>query len=182
MGKKQNLYSSVDATALKRELQGIIDYLNGLDVFNLEDDILYKPTAKGGIAPSVVSTIEKKIITALRIISQCGNIALALFEKKGEVDEFLESIMSATINRLKSIQEYYDKQPISEIQHRFVSTTNRDKEISFLANSKEDQIVARTTISEKILLLLPIIEKIEEVKNSSSLKGDKEIPASMLYE
>ena len=115
MGKKQNLYSSVDATALKRELQGIIDYLNGLDVFNLEDDILYKPTAKGGIAPSVVSTIEKKIITALRIISQCGNIALALFEKKGEVDEFLESIMSATINRLKSIQEYYDKQPISEI-------------------------------------------------------------------
>ena len=90
--------------------------------------------------------------------------------------------MSATINRLKSIQEYYDKQPIYEIQHRFVSSTNKDKVISFLANSKEDQIVARTTISEKILLLLPIIEKIEEVKNSSSLKGDKEIPASMLYE
>ena len=184
--KKKNIFSAVDGNKLEKEISSIIEYLEMLDVNNITDDILYKPTAKGGIAPSVVSTIEKKIITALRIINQSGNIALALYEKEKEMTDFLKNMIFTTINCLQSIQNYYDLQPISKIQHRFVATEVSDrkggkKTISFLANSKEDQIAARASITEKILQILPIIEKLEEVKQVS-LKGDRETPESILYE
>lgn len=187
MAKKQNIYSSVDSLKLEKEISSIIEYLEMLDVSNLTDDILFKPTAKGGIAPSVVSTIEKKIITALKIVNQSGNIALALFEKAGELNDFLKHMMFTTIETLKSIQNYYDHQPISKIQHRFVSVETKDKNgkaknISFLANSKEDQIAARASITEKILQILPIIEKLEKVQETSSIKGDRELPESFLFE
>lgn len=187
MAKKQNIYSSVDSSKLEREISSIIEYLEMLDVKNLSDDILWKPTAKGGLAPSVVSTIEKKIITALRIVNQSGNIALALFEKEKELNSFLKHMMFTTIETLKSIQDYYDHQPISKIEHRFVSVETKDrngkvKTISFLANSKEDQIAARASITEKILQILPIIEKLEKVQETSSIKGDKELPESFLFE
>lgn len=187
MAKKQNIYSSVDSGKLQKEISSIIEYLEMLDVETLSDDILWRPTAKGGIAPSVVSTIEKKIITALRIVNQSGNIALALHEKEGQLTPFLEHLMFTTINTLKSIQEYYDKQPISKIQHRFITESTIDKKgnskaITFLANSKEDQIAARASITEKILQILPIIEKLEKVQETSSIKGDRELPESFLFE
>lgn len=186
MAKKQNIYSSVDVSKLEKEISSIIEYLEMLDVSNLTDDILWKATARGGVAPSVVSTIEKKIITSLRIVNQSGNIALALYEKEKELTDFLKHMMFTTINTLKSIQEYYDKQPISKIQHRFVSVETKDKKggsktISFLANSKEDQIAARATITEKILQILPIIERLEKAQDTALLKGDKEIEESYMY-
>ena len=187
MAKKQNIYSTVDANKLEKEISSIIEYLEMLDVENLVDDILWKPTAKGGIAPSVVSTIEKKILTALRIVNQSGNIALALYEKEKQMTVFLEHMMATTINTLKSIQEYYDKQPISKIQHRFITEVTQDKKgnsksITFLANSKEDQIAARASITEKILQILPVIEKMEKVQDTEKLKGDKELIESFMYD
>ena len=182
MGKKKNLHADVDPDKLQREVSSIIEYLEYLDVKNLADDILWSAKPK----PMVISTVEKKILTALRVIQQCGNIAIAMFEKGG-MNKFLEGMVFTTVNCMKDIQEFYETKPVAHIEHRFVEGITNDakgnpRPSRVLANSKEDQIVARITITEKILAILPLIEKLETVQTTSSLRGGKEIEESLMYD
>lgn len=181
MGKKKNLHADVDPQKLHKEVSSILEYLEFLDVANIYDDILWSAKPK----PMVISTIEKKIVTALRVIQQCANIAIAMYEKEGITDS-LNHMVFTTVGCMKEIQIFYDTRPVAHIEHRFVEGITNDakgnpRPSRVLANSKEDQIVARITITEKILSILPLIEKLETVNTNSQLRGDKETPESMLY-
>lgn len=181
MAVKKNLYASVDIDKLEKEINSHINYLESFDVFNIEDDVNFNAFPK----PQVISTIEKKITTVLRVIQSSANIALALYDKHG-MTPFIEHMMEVTISCLKDVQDYYETLPIDKIEHRYSSGITYDKKgnprtITVMTNSKEDQIAARVMITEKILVILPLIEKLEEVKTSVALKGDKEIPESMMY-
>lgn len=181
MGKKKNLHADVDPQKLHKEVSSILQYLEFLDVANIYDDIYWMSKPK----PMVISTIEKKILTALRVIQQCANIAIAMYEKEG-ISDSLNHMVFTTVNCMKEIQQFYDTKPVAHIEHRFVEGITNDakgnpRPSRVLANSKEDQIVARITITEKILAILPLIEKLETVNTNSQLRGDKETPESMLY-
>lgn len=184
--KKSNLYSSVDYNSLQSEVKSIVEYLERIDINNIEDDLEWKITAKGGLAPSIISTIEKKILTALRVIQQCSKIALAMFEKEG-LTPFLENMIFIVVNTLKNIQGYYRERPISLIEHRKLTKEigkdkkGSNKSITFLCASKEDQIQSRSRITELVLEILPLIERLEKVQDTALLKGDKEMDESYMY-
>lgn len=181
MAVKKNLYASVDIEKLEKEISSHIEYLENLDVFNIADDINFNAIPR----PQVISTIEKKISTALRVIQSSANIALALYDKHG-MTPFIEHLIFTTTGCLKEVQDYYEGFPISKIQHRYAEGITYDRKgnprtAKVMANSKEDQIASRVMITEKILVILPLIEKLEEVKAAVALKGDKELPESMMY-
>lgn len=182
MGKKKNLHADVDPQKLHKEVSSILEYLKFLDVANIYDDILWSAKPK----PMVISTIEKKIVTALRVIQQCANIAIAMYEKEGMTDALTHMVFT-TVNCMKEIQIFYETKPVAMIEHRFVEGITNDakgnpRPSRVLANSKEDQIVARITITEKILSILPLIEKLEQAQNVSLRKGDKTTSESVLYD
>lgn len=182
MGKKKNLHADVDPQKLHKEVSSILEYLEFLDIQNIFDDILWSSKPK----PMVISTIEKKILTSLRVIQQCANIAIAMYEKEGMTDS-LRHMVFTTVNCMKEIQKFYETKPVAMIEHRFVDGIVNDakgnpRPSRVLANSKEDQIVARITITEKILSILPLIEKLETVQQTSSLRGGAEIGEALLYD
>ena len=185
--KKSNLYSSVDYNSLQKEVKSILQYLDQLDIENISDDLEWKITAKGGVAPAIISTIEKKILTSLKVIQQCSRIALAMNDKEG-LTPFLEGMIFTVVNTLKNIQGYYNNRPIALIEHRkLTKESGKDKKgntksITFLCASREDQIQARSRITELVLEILPLIEKLETVQSTSSLRGGKEIEESLMYD
>lgn len=59
--RKSSVYSKVDFKTLKKELEGIRGYLQFEKVDDtLEDEIDLKPTKAGGLAPSVVTSLERR--------------------------------------------------------------------------------------------------------------------------
>ena len=74
MAKKPSVYSKVDFKTLKNELFGTMKYLSSEKVDDsLVDDIDWKINKKGGVNPSVVSTINNKMnhnMKELRNMSQ----------------------------------------------------------------------------------------------------------------
>ena len=168
-------------SVLKQELTNNLDYVVDFPVANIEDDIDYKPAAKGGINPTVVSTIEKKLKTCIGVITQCSKIVLSIYDKEG-IDTKLTFIIGILVDKLKEIQSYYEGSPINLIEHRRVTYNSSKKSITFIASTKEEQIQARQAIYESILKLLPLIEKLEDVQNKIQVKGGYEIPESMMYD
>ena len=80
--RAKNPYSLSQLSVLKQELTNNLDYVVDFPVANIEDDIDYKPAAKGGINPTVVSTIEKKLKTCIGVITQCSKIVLSIYDKE----------------------------------------------------------------------------------------------------
>lgn len=165
---------------LKQELTNNLDYVVDFPVANIEDDIDYKPAAKGGINPTVVSTIEKKLKTCIGVITQCSKIVLSIYDKEG-IDTKLTLIIGILVDKLKEIQSYYEGSPINLIEHRRVTYNSSKKSITFIASTKEEQIQARQAIYESILKLLPLIEQLESVKNEITVKGDYQLPERFQY-
>ena len=178
--KKNNIYTAIDVEKLKKEISSTIEYLETFRIEELEDDINWY-----GIPPKVISTIEKQVLTLLQVINTVSSVALALFEKEGN-SLFVKSLSYTAINSLKSLQYYYESQPIAKIEHRYnsniISTKRGDKTITLLTSSKEDIISNRVKIIEKILKLTPLIENLEDIQKERKLaKGQREIPPSMQF-
>ena len=56
--RKSSVYSKVNFNTLKKELEGIMGYLQSEKVDDtLQDEIDWKINQKGGVNPSIVSTI-----------------------------------------------------------------------------------------------------------------------------
>ena len=163
----------------------MINNLKYLDAFkvnkSLIDDIEWKETAKGGIMPSVVSTIEEKLKTCLKVVNHCSKIVLSILEQEPENKATLSTIYLLT-NKLEEVKLYYEQTDISALEHRKVSYSSKNKTITILASTREKQIQARQYIYEEILKLLPLIEKLVEIeKDFVEVKGGYEIPESMMY-
>lgn len=181
--RKSSVYSKVNFNTLKKELGGIMGYLQSVKVDDtLEDDIDWKFNAKGGVNPTVVTTVEKVIETQLNTVDTCSKILKVIFEKEGLSDLVKNSIETLT-SKLEEIEQYYDEKPISEIQKRYITKVfSSGKPITFMASSKEDRIASRTRVIEKIFKIKPLITELENMKEEVILKGGNEIPESMLYE
>lgn len=181
---KTNIYSKVNFTTLKKELGSIMQYLQSEPVNDdiLTDDIDWKINQKGGVNPSIVSTLEKKIETQLNTVDTCSKILKVIFEKEGLSDLVKNSIETLTA-KLEEIELYYENKPISEMEKRYLTKIfSKGKEITFMVASREDRIASRTRVLEKIFKIKPLITELESKKEEVMSKGGYEIPESMLYD
>ena len=181
--RKSNTYAKVNFTTLKAELLSIMEYLSSeVADDSLKDDIDLKITKKGGVTPSIVSTIEKKIETQMNTIETCSKILKVMFEKEGLSDTVNHSIETLT-KKLDEIENYYVERPIASLTKRHTSQVfGNGKTINFLACSREDRINSRTKVMEKIFKVKPLISELESMKEEVLLKGGSELPESMMYD
>ena len=181
--KKSNLYSTTQIDTLKRELTSVVDYLQSLDLTKIVDDIDWKVSAKGGMIPMIISTEEKIIETVVGEIKKSSSIITAIFDAEGNSD-LLQYQIDVTVNKLNELQEYYFRQNINELTHRKLEIPvgkNKDgssKIMKVVAASKEDQIKARSRITENVMKILPMIDVIKEYKNVEA-RGGVEISEAM---
>lgn len=184
MAKKAvNIYSKVNFATLKNELFGTMKYLASEKVNDsLEDDIDWKFNKKGGVNPTVVSTIEKKIETQMNTIDTCSKILKVMFEKESLSDLVKLGIETLTA-KLEEIEAYYAERPISEMNKRYTTKTfSTGKPITFMVASREDRINSRTRVLEKVFKVKPLITELENLKEEIILRGGGEIPESMMYD
>jgi len=186
--KKSNVFNQESYQDLKQELNNIIEFILDFDILTLEDDIEWKPTAKGGIAPSVVSTIEEKVKTILMIIEQSARILKSLHDKEGMTQDTSYNIKTV-VQKLKTIQVFYRHTPIKSVVHRKITKklgkdkTGKDKSIEFLVATRDKIIQARSGLLERILKIMPLIEEIESLEKEFIVKGTGEgLPSAMLYD
>ena len=183
MARKVSIYSKVNFTTLKNELFSTISYLSSEPVNDeLADDIDWKIAKKGGVTPSIVSTMEKKIETQINVIDTCSKILKTIFDKDGLSDTVKNAIETLT-NKLEEIENYYASKPIGEMTKRYTSMTFANgNDITFMVISREDRIMSRTRVLEKIHKVKPLITELENLKEEVILKGGYEVPESMLYD
>ena len=181
--RKASIYSKVNFTTLKSELFNTIEYLSTERVNDeLPDDIDWKVNKRGGVNPTIVSTLEKKIETQMNTIDTCSKILKTIFDKEGLSDIVKKSIETLTI-KLEEIEDYYAAKPISEMTKRYTKMTFANgKDITFMVISREDRIMSRTRVLEKIFKVKPLITELESLKEEIILKGGYEVPESMIYD
>lgn len=176
--KKNNVFNQESYQDLKQEVNNIVEYISDFDILNIEDEIDFKPTMKGGTAPSIVSTIEKKIQTVLKTIEQCAKILKALHDKEGMTPDTSYNI-KIVVQKLKTIQTYYRHTPLKSVINRRCTKTVRGKTIDFLVRTRDEIIQERGVILDRILKIIPLIEEIESLEKESKVKGGYEIPERM---
>lgn len=176
MAKRSSVYSKVDFKTLKNELFSTMKYLAANKVDDtLEDDVDIKFNKKGEPKLTPVATIEKKIETQISLVEGCSNILKSMFEKEGLTDDIKMAIETLT-SKLEQIENYYAERPISELTKRY------NKNPHILIISKEDRILSRNRVMNKIWKAKPVITELENMKEEVILKGGYEIPESMMYE
>lgn len=188
MAKKLNVFNQESYQDLKQEVNNIVEFVLDFDIEEVEDDIEWKPTMKGGLAPSVVSTIEEKVKTILMIIEQSARILKSLHDKEGMTPDTSSNI-KIVVKKLKDIQIHYRATPIKSVIHRKVTKqigrdkAGRDKYMEFLVATRDKIIQARSGLLEKILKIMPLIEEIESLEIEFKTKGTGEgLPSAMLYD
>lgn len=174
--KKISIYSKVDFKTLKNELFSTMKYLASEKVDDtLTDDVDIKFNKRGEPKLTPTSTIEKKIETQMAVVETCSKILKSIFDKEGLSDDIKLAIETLT-EKIEQVEDYYSKRPISELTKRY------NKNPHILIISKEDRIVSRTRVLEKIYRVKPIITELESMKEEILLKGGYEIPESMMYD
>jgi len=180
--RKSSVYSKVDFKTLKKELEGIRGYLEFEKVDDtLEDEIDLKPTKTGGFAPAVITTLEKKIETQLTAIDTSSKILKVIFEKEG-LSELVKTSIETLTAKLDEIELYYENRSMSEMKTRFVYHEGAKGRVRLLANTREDRIVSRTRVIEKIFKIKPLITELDNMKEEVILKGGYDVPESMMYD
>lgn len=180
---KKNLYSTTQIDTLKRELIGVVDYLQALNLSEIKDEIDWKVSAKGGMIPSIISTEEKIIETVLGEIRKSSKVIAAIYETEG-VSDTLKWQIDVTVDKLKELQDYYFRININDLDHRRLEIPigkNKDgtpKIMKIVAASREDQIRSRSKITESVLQILPLIDVIKGIK-SVEARGGGDISEAM---
>jgi len=182
MAKRVSVYSKVNFNTLKNELFGIMKYLASEKVDDeLKDEIDWKLNKKGGVNPTPVSTLEKKIETQMNTIDTCSKILKVMFEKEGLTDLVKEGI-DTLVSKLEEVELYYSERPISELCKRYAIEVIGGKDIRFIVASREDRINSRTRVLEKIYKVKPLLTELENMKEEVLAKGGRDIPESMMYD
>lgn len=185
--KKANIYSSTQIELLKQELIGVVDYLQLLDLHKIVDIIDWKPTRTGGMMPTIISTEEKIITTALGVIKQSATIIMAIFEAEG-ISETLDYQINVTIDKLQEFQKFYFSKSIPSITNRLleipmgVDKKGKPKIMKVVAASREDQIIARGRITESVGKILPMVDILKTFKGTTARGGVQKTPAMLRFE
>lgn len=183
MAKKGNIYSATQLDTLKRELSGVVDYLQALDLTKITDDVDWKATSTGKVMPSIISTEEKIIETVVGEIKKSSSIITAIYDSEG-INDILQYQIDVTVDKLNELQDYYFRQNINDLTHRKLEIPiGKDKQgnpkfMQVVAASKEDQIKARSRITENVMKILPMIDVIKGYKNVEA-RGGVEISEAM---
>lgn len=187
MAKKTNVYNQIQYNKLKNEINTIISFIETLDIENIVDDIEWSVSASGKLVPMILATIEKKIKITVDTIKEAASILILVHEKEG-LTPYLESRIMLIKNCLESIQSYYEARPVDSITDRiveYVSGTRRNGSpinVRFVAADKFSQVSHRMTLNRKVLEVLPLITKLENLTVEVTVKGGQEYPESMLYD
>lgn len=182
--KSNNIYSSTQLDRLKTELTGVVDYLQALNPSKITDDIDWRVTSTGGMMPSVISTQEKIIETVVGEIRKSSGLITAIFEAEG-MSELLQYQIDVTVGKLEELQDFFFKKNINALEHRRIDVPTKKKKgeekagsMSVVVASREDQIKARTRITENVIKILPMIDVIKGYK-SVEARGGVEISEAM---
>jgi hypothetical protein len=184
MAKKLSVYNEVQTASLKKELKGVVDYLTSFNFKTLEDRIKWKTLPTGKSIPYVVSTIENSIETCIAVIKNSVDMIISIHSKEGNYDELKKQI-DITTDTLKELQDYFFNKELIGIEDRDlvfeIGKTKKGDAVLYnvLAASSEDQIKKRGKISQDIIKILPLIEKIQSLKESVLVRGGYEIPHRM---
>lgn len=179
MAKKKNTFSIVSTDVLRKELVGVIEYLNAIDLQVLDDDIEEKVTKTGGTTPIVITTIEKKIKTCIGVIKQSVTMIKAIYDSEDKADDLLLEQIDITSKKLEEFLDYFFKIDIVNIQHRYAQMrSGRGRATPVVVASKDDQIQARKYITEEVAKIVPMLEIVKAYKEISA-KGDKELDEAM---
>lgn len=189
MAKKKNVYSQVSLGGLKEEIDSIVEYLSTIDPESLTDEVDWKVTQKGTM-PMIVAKIEEVLDNALINVKDCSLMLVNIVEIEG-VSEYIINHLDTIKAKLNEIQEYYKKRPISAIEHRRLvysvpgkatakNPNPQTRSLSFLVATKYQQIAYRSRITKKIYEAVPILEKLQSLKDEADFKGDIQLPPSFL--
>jgi len=180
--KKTSIYSPTQIDTLKRELLGVVEYLQALDLPNVKDVIDWKPT-KTGVMPTIVSTEEDIIITAVGVIKQSAGIIIAVFETEG-MSETLQYQIDVTVNKLNELSDFFFGKNLNDISIRYIEINNgfdkkgNPKIIRAVAATRERQIQVRGRITEMVQKIIPMIDTIKSYKTVTA-RGGVEITEAM---
>lgn len=187
MAKKISVYNEIQTEILKTELKGVIKYLTSFDFVTLEDRVKWKTLPTGKNLPYVVSTIENSIETCIAVIKNSVDMIISIHSKEGNTSTLKQQI-DTTTNTLKLLQDFFFNKELVLIEDRDlqfeIGRTKKGDTIIYnvLAASAEDQIKKRGRISQDITKILPLIEKLQTLKESIIVKGGYEIPYRMQIE
>jgi ribosomal protein S6E (S10) len=185
--KKVNIYSATQLEVLKKELIGVVDYLQQMDLMKIADIVDWKPTRTGGLMPSVISTEEKIIKTAISVIKNSATMITAVYESEG-MSEMLGYQIGVTIDKLKEFQDFYFGKSLLDIEDRKLEIPmgkdkqGKPKTMKIVVASKEDQIIARGQITESVSKLIPMIDVIKGYKGNVARGGVEKTPAMIRFE
>jgi hypothetical protein len=186
MAKKQNVYGSLDLDVIKKEMEGIMQYLQSLIIETLADEIRWTSTSTGGMAPSIISTIEDKIKTSIIVLYDFVSQLEVIVKNEGISDFVIEHIDNIRL-KMNEIQNYYLQREPSSLVHRYETIkvgenkkTGRDKIATIKCATKEQQIRTRSEVQKKILQILPKLGQLESLKKEIQIKGGTDIPPSLI--
>lgn len=182
--RKRSLYKNLDISAVKVELQRNINYIQSVDIEQIDDELDEDMTATGGKVLRVIASIEQKLDSLITLIKDSIDQLKYITDLEG-ADEFVEHSISALKDSLKMMQAYYDARPPESLQMRVHWVERKTKRGSYqmkkIAANVPTQIKNRSKVLKIILDLQPTIAQIEEAREEEiSLKGDKEIPISLI--
>lgn len=184
MAKKVNVFSNTQLSILKRELLGVIDYLQFFKPEEVIDDVDWKATSTGKVMPAIVSSVEDQFKTCVSVIDQSITMIKAVYDTEG-LSEMLQYQIDETAKKLEEINNYYFEQPISSIIHRRLEVpmggtkkNGEAKMFSVVAATRDKQIQARSTITKLIAKIVPQLESVQSYKEHD-VRGGKALSESM---
>lgn len=189
MAKKKNIFSQNSLEKLKYKTDSTIEYLNTVVAEELTDELDFAVTERG-IQPKLVSTIERKLETALATIKECCSMLVVVTDQEG-VSPYIERRMKNLKDKLEEFMDFFDKRPVASLTHRRLfhevngrptkkNPTPGKKTITVLVATKEQQILAQQKMNKTILETLPILDKLTDLTESVEVKGGFDVPDSLI--
>lgn len=182
---KQNVYTALDFEQVKKQVGEFLEYLQSLVIEKLEDEITWTSTANGGMMPSVVSSIEDKLKTAIVVLLDIV-LQLKVIHKNEGITEDLEHFIETSRSKVNEINDYYKKRPLKEVNHRYttvsggITAKGKEKILTIRCATKEQQIKTRSDVHKKVLQILPELGQLETLRKEFNQRGGGDTPPSLI--
>lgn len=170
--KKKNIYKGIEYENLKKELNGIVGFVEQLDCNNIVDDI-----DDEGAIPRIIARIEDKIKVTLSTIKEAISILAIIVEEEGN-NKYVEDKVFIIKNCLSDIQYHFSEKPIDKLEHRELNYISiKGVPSKLLIRSTYQQVTDRTIITKKILEILPFIDLVgDKTTEAVEVRGNSETP------
>lgn len=182
--RKQSIYNNIDLEDVKTELQRNINYIDSIDILDLDDEIEIDYSSYGTNCIQVIERLEDKL-TSLIILIKNSIEQLKYITDLSEADEFVEGSFIALTEAINIMVKYYDERPPELLENRVYELVRKKKNGDSYTVKKtianiSRQIKSRSTVQKIILQLKPLISNLQEKREDQVLlKGNKQIPVAL---